>query len=116
MKALARDQKNVVRASGWRVNDNLSVNETSAGTNVPACTDLYDPALDGSFPVAFVTPSVTRRTTNVVIDVDHYHQPQLIRRLVVARRHWQANVSADSAIDGGSHNRTARLRGKPTHT
>ena len=75
--SLTSDAKNIIRASWGRVFDNLSVNETTAGTNRSGFVDLYDPKLDGSFPVSFVTPPATTRSTNVVIDLDNYHQPRM---------------------------------------
>jgi hypothetical protein len=75
--SLTSDAKNVVRASWGRVFDNLSVNETAAGTNRSGFVDLYDPQLNGTFPVSFVTPPATTRSTNINIDLDHYHQPRM---------------------------------------
>jgi len=75
--SLTSDAKNVVRASWGRVFDNLTVNETTAGTSRSGFVDLYDPKLDGSFGVSFVTPPATTRSTNINIDLDNYHQPRM---------------------------------------
>jgi hypothetical protein len=46
-----------VRASWSLVHENLTQNETQAGSNSAGVRDFYDPALNGSFSTVFVTPS-----------------------------------------------------------
>jgi hypothetical protein len=96
--ALTADQRNVVRASWGRIYDNLSVNETTAGTNVAGFVDLYDPLLDGSFPVSFVTPPVSRRSSNVVIDLDHYHQAHVNELVAGYQRQLPGQMSVDVSV------------------
>jgi len=95
---LTADQRNVVRASWGRVHENLSVNETAAGTNVAGFTDLYDTAGNGSFSTVFVTPPVTARSSNIVIDLDHYHQEHVDELIVGYQRQLRGQVSVDISV------------------
>ena len=72
---LTGDQQNAVRLSWSRIHDNLSANETPAGTNIAGFRDLYDPAGDGSFSTVFATPPQTAVSRNLLFDLDGYHQP-----------------------------------------
>ena len=56
---LTGDQRNALRLSWSRIHDNLSSNETPAGTNIAGFTDMYDTSGDGSFATVLVTPSQT---------------------------------------------------------
>ena len=96
--SLTSDQKNVVRASWSRAYDNLSVNETTAGTNVAGVTDVYDPALDGSFPISFVTPAATRRSSNIIIDLDHYHQAHVKELIAGYQRQLPRQMTVDISV------------------
>lgn len=108
--ALTADAKNVLRASWGRVFDNLSLNETTAGTNRSGFVDLYDPKLDGSFPVSFVTPPATTRSTNIVIDLDHYHQPSMNELIVAYQRELPRQTVVEiSAIRREYRNRPAAV-------
>jgi hypothetical protein len=71
---LTGDQRNAVRLSWSRIHDNLSANETPAGTNIAGFTDLYDTSGDGSFSTVFVTPSQTAVSRNLLFDLERYHQ------------------------------------------
>src|SRR5579862_5944688 len=71
---LTADGRSAIRANWARVHENLTQNETTAGTNVAGVRDLYDPAMNGSFSSVFYTPGGTKRSTNLVIDLDHCHQ------------------------------------------
>ena len=75
--ALTDDGRQIARASWSRVHDNLSVNETQAGSNIAGFTDFYDIAGDGSLSSAFATPGVTQQSRNLVIDLQGYHQPRV---------------------------------------
>src|SRR5262249_34947817 len=108
--AVTSDAKNVVRASWGRVFDNLSVNETTAGTNRSGFADRYDPRLDGSFSTSFVTPPATTRSTNIVIDLDHYHQPSVNDLIAGYQRQLPRHTTVEiSAIRREYRNRPAAV-------
>jgi len=103
---LTRDAKNIARVSWGRIYDNLSVNETTAGTNVAGFVDRYDPDLNGSFPVSFVTPPATTRSSNIVIDLDHYHQAH-VNELIVG---YQRQLPAQTTVEISALRREYRER------
>ena len=89
---------NIVRVSWGRIYDNLSVNETAAGTNVAGFVDLDDPGLDGSFPVSFVTPPATTRSSNIVIDLDHYHQSHVNELIAGYQRQLPGQTTVELSL------------------
>lgn len=105
--AADRDAHLVIFASWGRNYDNLSVNEIQAGTNVTTVTDLYDTNLDGTFDAMFVSPAAQKRSTNVLVDLDHLHQPYVNELSGGLRR--QLSGSASFEISG-----VRRKYGRPT--
>jgi hypothetical protein len=101
------DQQSAVRASWSRIHENLSANETPAGTNVAGFTDLYDTAGDGSFSTVFVTPSQTAVSRNLLFDLDGYHQAH-VDELAVKYRHL---LPADTSV--GISVMRREYRGRP---
>jgi hypothetical protein len=83
---LSADGRNILRAAWSRVHDNVSVNETAAGTQVAGFIDAYDADADGRFEATFVTPGRTMVSTNLVIDRERYHQPRTDEIFVDYRR------------------------------
>jgi hypothetical protein len=80
---------------GWgRAFDNPSQNPVQAGTNVSTVRDMYDTSLDGSFDTTLVTPGRLDRSSNVVIDLDHFHQPSADETLLGLRQQFRG-ISVD---------------------
>jgi hypothetical protein len=65
-----------------------------AGTNVSGVRDVYDTLLDGSFDTTLVTPGRLARSSNVVIDLDHFHQPSVDEALLGWRQQFRG-ISVD---------------------
>jgi hypothetical protein len=72
--APTRESKGVVRASWTRMHENLSVNDTVAGSAIAGVRDLYDTGFDGSFSTVIVSPPRTALSPDVVFDLDGYRQ------------------------------------------
>ena len=95
---LTADGRNALRASWSRLHENLSQNETRAGTNVAGARDLYDVARDGTFSTVFVTPAARALSSNLTIDLDHYHQGHVDETTVGYRRQLGGQLSVDASI------------------
>jgi hypothetical protein len=90
-----------------RIYDNLSQNAIQAGTNVTGVTDVYDSDLDGNFETVFVTPARLARSSNVLLDLAHLHQPRADEFLGGFRQQVRGGLAIDvSAI--------RRAYGRPT--
>ncbi len=95
---VTRDGRNTVRASWSRVHQNLSVNQTTAGTNVAGFRDLYDLDLDGVFETAFATPPRTAVLSDRLFDLAGYHQPYADEWTFGYRRQLPGQVSLDAGV------------------
>ncbi|MGH9892887.1 MAG: hypothetical protein ACREA0_13035, partial [bacterium] len=94
------DARNVVHGSWGLVHENLSVNQTTAGTNVAGVRDLYDLNLDGIFETAFVTPGRRQAAGNgnIQVDLDHYHQSFADEWTAGYRRQWPQHVTTNVTL------------------
>jgi hypothetical protein len=96
--ALDDGRRNAVRAAWSRVHENLSVNETQAGTNIAGVSDFYDLTGDGSFSTSFVTPRSTALSSDTVIDLDHYGQGHVDELVAGYERQLGAGTIADVSV------------------
>ncbi|HLG59547.1 MAG TPA: TonB-dependent receptor [Vicinamibacterales bacterium] len=103
---LSSDLRQSLRASWSRVHENMTQNETQAGTNLAGLRELYDPAFDGSFSTVFATPPRTSLASNLTIDLDRYHQ-QYVAELIVGYRH---QLPGQVAVDVSTMRRAYRDR------
>ena len=94
---LTKDGRTAIRGSWVRVADVLAQTTQSAGTNVSGVRDLYDTNLDGTFETTFVTPGVSARSTDRVLD-DARHQPYMDEWIVGARRQLPGLVTVDASV------------------
>jgi hypothetical protein len=94
---LTGDARSAVRGSWTRVADVLAQTTQSAGSNASALRDVYDLNLDGTFETSFVTPGVSARSTDRVLD-DARHQPHTDEWIVGYRRQFQGRVSVDASL------------------
>ena len=94
---LTKDGRTAVRGSWVRVADVLAQTTQSAGTNASGVRDLYDTNLDGTFETTFVTPGVSARSTDRVLD-DARHQPYMDEWIVGARRQLPGLVTLDASV------------------
>ena len=96
--AIHDDRRDILRASWSRVHENLSANETQAGTNLAGVTDSYDTSGDGSFATVFVQPTSDAVSSNVVVDLDHYHQGHVDEIAVGYQRQFASRTSLDVSL------------------
>jgi hypothetical protein len=96
------DFRGVAWASWGRIHDNLSANDTSAGSNVAGVRDLYDTAFDGRFSTVLLSPPQTSLSPDIVVDLQGYRQPRVDELIVGYRRELPAvttiNVSATRRV------------------
>ena len=71
----APTSRSSARVTWNRVHDNLTVNETQAGSNVAGLADRYDVDGSGDFVAVFITPPSIFASPNLRIDLPRYHQP-----------------------------------------
>jgi hypothetical protein len=94
---LTSDGRSAIRGSWVRVADVLAQTTQSAGTNVSGVRDLYDTDLDGTFETTLVTPGVSARSTDRVLD-DARHQPYMNEWIVGFRQQLRGQVSVDASM------------------
>ena len=94
---LTADGRRAVRGSWTRVADVLAQTTQSAGTNVSGFRDLYDNDLDGIFETIFVTPGVSARSTDRVLD-DARHQPHTDEWIAGYRQQLPGQVTVDASV------------------
>jgi hypothetical protein len=92
------DGRNAIRASWGRIHDNVSVNQTTAGSTIAASRDAYDLDLDGVFETTFVTPARTELASDRVFDLDGYHQGRADEWALGYRRQWRGQMSMDVSV------------------
>ena len=95
---LTDDRRDTLRAAWSRVYENLSVNETQAGTNIAGAVDLYDTTGDGSFNTAFVRPPSTAESSNTVVDLERYGQGHMNELVVGYQRQLGRQTSLDVSV------------------
>lgn len=104
---LARDGTRALRASWARYSDVLAQSTQSAGTNASGFRDIYDTDLDGVFETTFVTPGVSARSTDRVLDAAR-HQPRTNEWIVGYRQQLPGQIGVDaSLVRREFHDRTA---------
>jgi hypothetical protein len=94
---LTKDARSAVRASWTRVADVLAQTTQSAGSNASGFRDLYDTDLNGTFETTFMTPGVSARSTDRVLD-DARHQPHIDEWIVGYRQQLRGQVSVDASV------------------
>jgi hypothetical protein len=94
---LTGDGRRALRASWTRVADVLAQTTQSAGTNASGFRDLYDTNLDGTFETVFVTPGVSARSTDRVLD-DARHQPHTDEWSAGYRQQLPGQVTIDASV------------------
>ena len=94
---LTNDARSALRASWTRVSDVLAQTTQSAGSNASGFRDLYDTDLDGTFETSFVTPGVSARSTDRVLD-DARHQPHTDEWIVGYRQQLPGQLSVDVSL------------------
>jgi hypothetical protein len=92
------DVRNVLRVNWSRVHENLTQNVTQAGTNLAGFRDLYDTALDGTFSTVLVTPPRSVRSSDLVIDLDRYHQEYADEFTASFGHQFPAQTSVDVSV------------------
>ena len=95
---LTGDLRNTLRWRWGRSHENLSLNPTQVGTNVAGVRDLYDTAMDGAFAAVFATPPRTARSSNVIIDLDGYHQEHVDEMFAGYNRQLPGQAAVDVTI------------------
>lgn len=96
---LTSDSRNIARISFNRIHDAVSVGSgTTAGSASAGKTDLYDTDLDGTFETKIVTPAVTARTVNGVIDLNGYRQPHVNEFAAGYTRQLPGQITADVGV------------------
>jgi len=95
---LTSDHHNAIRAHWSRVYDNLSINETTAGTNIVGSKDFYDVEGDGSFSTVFLNPARFERTSNLTIDLHGYHQGKIDEVTLGYRRQLPGQTMIDIGV------------------
>jgi hypothetical protein len=96
--ALGDGRRDALRAAWSRVHENLSVNETRAGTRISGVTDFYDRTGDGTFETAFVSPRSTAASTDTIVDLDRYGQGHVDELVVGYQRQIGARTSVDVSV------------------
>jgi len=94
---LSNDGRHAVHGSWTRVADVIAQTWQSAGSNVSGLRDLYDTDLDGAFETAFVTPGVSARSTDRVLD-DARRQPHTNEWIAGYRLQLPGQVSVDTSV------------------
>jgi hypothetical protein len=94
---LTGDGRRALRASWTCVADVLAQTTQSAGTNASGFRDLYDTDLDGTFETVFVTPGVSARSTDRVLD-DARHQPHTDEWIAGYRQQFRGQVTIDASL------------------
>jgi carboxypeptidase family protein len=94
---LTKDGRSAIRGSWVRVADVLAQTTQSAGTNVSGVRDLYDTDLNGTFETTFVTPGVSARSTDRVLD-DARHQPYMNEWIAGFRQQLRGLVTVDASV------------------
>jgi hypothetical protein len=94
---LTNDARSAVRASWTRVSDVLAQTTQSAGSNASGFRDMYDTDLDGTFETSFITPGVSARSTDRVLD-DARRQPHTDEWIVGYRQQLRGQVSVDVSV------------------
>jgi hypothetical protein len=79
------------------VADVLAQTTQSAGTNASGFRDEYDTNLDGTFETVFVTPGVSARSTDRVLD-DARHQPHTDEWIVGYRQQLRGQIGLDASM------------------
>jgi len=94
---LSNDGRHAVHGSWTRVADVIAQTWQSAGSNVSGLRDLYDTDLDGTFETVFVTPGVSARSTDRVLD-DARRQPHTNEWIAGYRLQLPGQVSVDTSV------------------